>query len=49
LKYEPRQGARGSGARDDFARDNEEAIIGTQLRFAMDDCRPRRLAESEER
>jgi hypothetical protein len=49
LKYQPRQVVRDSGARDDFARDNEEAIIGTQLRFGMGDCRTRRLAESEER
>jgi hypothetical protein len=49
LKYEPRQIIRDSGARDSFTRDNEEAIIGTQLRFGMDDCHTRRLAESEER
>jgi len=36
LKYQPRQvfrnsGFPDSGAQDNFARDNEEAVIGTQL------------------
>jgi hypothetical protein len=54
LKYQPRQVFwsqvfRDSGARDNVARDNEEAIIGTQLRFGMGDCHTRWLAESEGR
>jgi hypothetical protein len=32
-----------------FERDNEEAAIGTQLRFGTSDCHARRLAESEGR
>jgi hypothetical protein len=44
LKYEPRQ-----VARVDVARDNEEAVIGTQLWLGISDCQPRWLAESEGR
>ena len=49
LKYEPRQVFRDRGARDNFARDNEQAVISTQLWFGMGDCHMRGLAESEER
>jgi hypothetical protein len=49
LKYEPRQIFRDSGARDSGARDNEEAVIGTQLRFGIGDRHTRWLAESEGR
>jgi hypothetical protein len=49
LKYQPRQVFRDSGARGGVARDNEETITGTQLRFGMGDCHTRWLAESGER
>jgi hypothetical protein len=34
---------------ENIARDNGEAVIGTQLRLARRDCQPRWPAESEER
>jgi hypothetical protein len=46
LKYEPRQIFRDSGARDNFARDNEETVIGTQLRFGDERCRACSPAEA---
>jgi hypothetical protein len=46
LKYQPRQVFRDSGARDDAARDNEEEVIDTQLRFGMGDCHAHWLAQS---
>jgi hypothetical protein len=49
LKYQPRQVFRSSGARDNVARDNEEAVIGTQLWLGISACHTRRLAESEGR
>jgi len=36
-------------ARDSIARDNEEAIIGTQLRLGISDCHLHGLAKSGER
>jgi hypothetical protein len=44
LKHGPRR-----IARDNAAPDNEEEVIGTQLRFGMGDCQCAGLAESEER
>jgi hypothetical protein len=35
--------------RDKVARDNEEAVIGTQLRLGVGGCHTRRLAEAEGR
>jgi hypothetical protein len=49
LKNQPRQVFRDGVARGGVARDNEETIIGTQLRFGISDCHTRWLAESEER
>jgi hypothetical protein len=45
LKYQPRQ-VLDSGARDDAARDNEEEVIGTQLRFGVADRHAHWLAQS---
>ena len=46
LKFEPRQFFRDRvfrerGARKNAARDNEEEVIGTQLRFGTGDCQTR--------
>jgi hypothetical protein len=53
-KYEPRQFFRDrvfrdSGAPENAARDNEQEVIGTQLRFGMGRLPYAGSAESEER
>jgi hypothetical protein len=46
LKHQPRQVFHDSGARDNVARDNEEEVIDTQLRFGISGRHARRLAQS---